>query len=248
VTLPPEPPAPGAGFIAYALAVISRRASLLVTAVVLAISQAPAALASPADVAATRSYVQANYALVQYAAARLGAAEARLQGVLRRVGADCPNAAAGSPQNEESTMVSNEIIGAMVLATYHGALPQIGAFVRVASRLVWSNRALTRAVHAYAGKLRTLARLGPPDVCGDIKAWAANGYSRLPLSTLSFNALFVPAWVALGELPPQLGPYERPDERAIMQRSHQLESKLADFEAEAVQTYAKIMNAAAVNP
>jgi hypothetical protein len=224
-----------------------RGVAVVTTALVLT-TGAPAAIASSADISATRGYVQANYALVQYAAARLGTARGLLDGVFNRARSECPNAAAGSPQNPESTMVSYEIIGAMVLAAYHAAMPQINAFVRVAARSQWSNRALTRGIHAYAGKLRTLSRLAPPQLCADIHAWAASGYKALPASTVQFDQRFVPAWVSLGELPAQLGAFERSDERGTLQRTSQLEEKLSNFEAEAVETYTRLMNTLGVFP
>jgi hypothetical protein len=214
---------------------------------VLTAGAAPA-LAASSDDSSTRSYIQANYSLVQYAAVRLGTAEALLQGVLNKVRADCPAAAGGSPQNPESTMLSYEIIGAMVIATYHAALPEITAFIRVAARSQWSNRALTRTVRSYAANLRTLSRLAPPDLCRDIRAWTASGYKTLSPRTVEFDRLFIPAWVAIGLLPPQLRPFERSDERGLLQRSGQLEEKLGNFEAEAVETYAKLMNALGVLP
>jgi hypothetical protein len=220
---------------------------LLTAVVVLAMGGAPA-LAAPADVATTRTYVQANYALVRYAAMRLGTARSLLDGVLNKARADCPSAAAGSPQNPESTMVSYEIIGAMVLAAYHAAQPQINAYIRVATRSRWSSRALTSSVHAYAGKLTTLSTLAAPNLCADIRAWSTSGYKALPASTVRFDQLFVPAWVSLGEVPAQLASYERPDERGTLQRSGQAEEKLTNFEAEAVETYNTLMNTLAVNP
>jgi hypothetical protein len=221
---------------------------LAVTAVlVLAMGGAPAR-GAPADVATTRTYIRANYALVHYAAMRLGTARSLLDGVLAKARTDCPSAAAGSPQNPESTMVSDEIIGAMVLAAYHDAQPQIAAYIRVAARSHWSSRTLTSSIHAYAGKLATLSTLAAPNLCADIRAWSASGYKSLPASTLRFDQRFVPAWVALGELPAQLASYERPDERGTLQRSSQFEEKLTNFEAEAVETYGALMNALAVNP
>jgi hypothetical protein len=227
--------------------VIGRRVLLLPTVVVLATGGAPA-LAAPADVATTRTYIQANYALVHYAAMRLGTARAVLGGVLNGARTDCPSAAAGSPQNPESTMVSNEIIGAMVLAAYHAAQPEIAAYIRVAAHSRWSSRALTSSIHAYAGKLTTLSTLAAPNLCSDIRAWAASGYKALPASTVRFDQRFVPAWVALGELPARLASYERPDERGTLQRSGQLEEKLTNFEAQAVETYGALMNTLGVSP
>jgi hypothetical protein len=227
--------------------VISRRVLLVPAVVVLAMGGTPA-LAAPADVATTRTYIQANYALVHYAAMRLGTARSLLDGVLNRARTDCPNAAAGSPQDPQSTMVSYEIIGAMVLAAYHAAQPEINAYIRVAARSHWSSRTLTSSIHAYAGKLTTLSSLAAPNLCADIRAWATSGYKSLPASTVRFDQRFVPAWVALGEVPAQLASYERPDERGTLQRSSQFEEKLTNFEAEAVETYGTLMNALAVNP
>jgi hypothetical protein len=224
-----------------------RGVAVLTSALLMASGQS-AAIASQADISTTSGYVRANYALVSYAAARLGTARRQLDGVYNKVQSQCPQAAAGSPQNPESTMVSYEIIGAMVLAAYHPAMSQITAFVRVAARSRWSNRALSGAVHSYAAKLRTLTQLAAPDLCADIRSWAASGYRRLPSSTVQFNQRFVPAWVALGELPAQLGPYERSDVRGTVHRSSQLEEKLSNFEAEAVETYNRLMNALRVFP
>jgi hypothetical protein len=145
-------------------------------------------------------------------------------------------------------MVSYELIGAMVLAAYHAAQPQLNAYLRVASRSHWSSRTLTSSVHAYAAKLTTLSTLAAPNLCADIRAWSTSGYKVLPASTVRFDQRFVPAWVALGELPGQLASYERPDERGTLQRSRQAEETLSNFEAEAVETYTTLMNTLAVNP
>ncbi|TMK23960.1 MAG: hypothetical protein E6G62_09695 [Actinobacteria bacterium] len=223
------------------------RAALLTTGLFLIAGQAPA-LAAPSDIAATRTYIRANYALVQSAGSHLASARAAYRGVLRRVKATCPGAGANSPQNPQSTQLSNGVIGAMVTAAIHTNLPALGAYVHAAERTRWSNRALTRAVHAYAGKVKTMAALASPDLCGDVKAWVATGFQTLSPRTVSFDQRFVPAWVALGELPPGLAAYERPDERALLQRSGQLEMKLSNFEAGAVESYGELMNTLGVLP
>jgi hypothetical protein len=227
--------------------VIGRHVLLLTAIVVLASGGTPA-LAASGDVATTRTYIQANYALVHYAATRLGTARSLLDGVLNRARAECPRAAAGSPQNPQSTMVSYEIIGAMVLAAYHAAQPEITAYTRVAARSHWSSRTLNNSIHAYAGKLTTLSTLAAPNLCADIAAWAAGGYKSLPASTVRFDQRFVPAWVPLGEMPAQLASSERPDERSTLQRTSVSEETLTNFEAEAVETYGMLMNTLAVNP
>ena len=224
------------------------RRSVLLLAIAFAVSAQAPALAGASDSSTTHAYIQANYALVQYAANRLGTARTLLEGVLNKVKADCPSAAVGSPQDAESTQVSNEIIGAMVVAAIHPALPEINVYLRVAGHSQWSSRALTRAVHAYAAQLRTMSTLAPPNLCGDIKAWAAGGFHSLPASTIQFDQRFEPSWVALGELPDQLKPFERPEQRSLLNRSNGFEAKITEFEAQAVETWGEIMNTLAVNP
>jgi len=228
------------------------RSRLLVVPSLVAVTSiaatAACALASPADVASTRTYIQANYALVQAGAKRIPVFETALRGVVHRIRLECPGAAATSPQDAESTQLSDEVIGAMVLAAAHADLPAIHAFIRVAGRLRWSDRALTSAVHGYVSQLEAGSALAAPNVCGDIKAWAASGFHTLPASTVQFDRVFMPNWVALGELPARLAAYESPAVRALLNRSNQLEVRLTDFEAAAVETWGEIMNELVLNP
>jgi hypothetical protein len=226
---------------------VAARTLLLAGALALTLGQTPA-LASQADVTATRSYVRANYALLQSASSVLGRARSAYRAVLTRAEAQCPGAAANSPQSPQSTQLSYEVIGAMVTAAVQTNVPAATAFARTAGRLRWSNRRLTSTVHAYAANVNTMATLPHPDLCADIKAWVASGYRTLSPRTVAFDQRFEPAWVAIGDLPSGLGAYERPDERGLLNRSNQLESRLSDFESEAVETYGQLMNALGVLP
>jgi hypothetical protein len=226
---------------------IVRRSLLLMAVLLLGVVQTPA-LASPADASTTHAYIQANYALVQYGAARLGTAQRLIDGVLHKTKSLCPKAAFNSPQNPESTQLSNEVIGAMVLAAIHAAAPEINTYLRVAERSHWGNRALTRKIHAYASKLKTISRLAPPNLCGDVKAWAASGFHTLPASTVRFGQRFMPNWVALGEVPALLKRYASPDERVLLKRTNTLELRITDFEARAVETWGKIMETLVLYP
>ena len=108
--------------------------------------------------------------------------------------------------------------------------------------------ASTNAVHSYVSKLKTIVSLPEPHLCADVRSWAATGFTKLPASTVSFVASFMPSWVALGELPGGLTRFEGPAERGLIRRSNQRESQLTEFEAQAVETYALVMNALGVNP
>lgn len=206
------------------------------------------ALASSADVAATQSYLQANYALVRVARSHLATSEAAPLKILAQVRRECPLAGAGSPQDPESTQMSDEVIGAMVIAAGNPDRPAIKTFIRSVAGLRWSNRGLTHAIGAYVSKLKTLLSLSEPNLCGDVRAWTANGYHALPASTIAFVGKFMPAWVALGDVPAQLGPFESSVAKSLVHRAGGLEQLLTEGEARAVEHWGDIMNALVLNP
>jgi hypothetical protein len=223
--------------------------ALALLASIAAAASAPAnAPAGQGDAAATRAYIEANYRLVQAAASRIHPIEAALHGVLAQVRRECPMAAAHSPQDAQSTQLSNEVIGAMVTAVVRLDLPAGRDFVSVAGRLTWSSPSVTRTVHAYVGKVRTLVALAPPRLCSDVQSWASSGFRALPASTITFAPRFMSAWVAAGELPAALASYETADERALLRRSNRLETELTDLEAREVETWGHIMDALALWP
>jgi hypothetical protein len=208
----------------------------------------PAALAAAGNAAATQSYLQANYALVRVARSHLAISEAGPLHVLAKVQQECPRAGLGSPQNPESTQMSDEIIGAMVISAEQPDLQAIRTFIHAVAGLSWSNHALTSAVRAYAGDLETVLSLSAPNLCGEVRAWAADDFHALPASTVAFVAKFMPAWVALGLLPAQLERYESSAGKALAHRCEPLESLLTEGEARAVAHYGEIMNTLDVSP
>jgi hypothetical protein len=208
---------------------------------------APASAAA-SDASSTHAYVRANYRLVQTAARKIPSGEAAIASLLRRIRQECPGAASAGPQNSQSTQLSNEVIGAMVTTAMDSDLPSIRQFIHAAGGLRWSSGSLTRAVRSYVGKLKTLISLHPPDVCADIRSWAASGYQQLPAATTAFDARFMPSWVALGELPAGLSRHESAADRSLARTSGQRESRLGDFEAREVENWGRIMNALELYP
>lgn len=204
-------------------------------------SGATPALAS-SNASSTQTYVQANYALVHVARSHLTASEGGPLEVLAKVKGECPAAGAGSPQDAESTQMSDEVIGTIVIAGAQPDLQAIRTFIRTASSLTWSNSSLTSAVHAYANKLKTVLSLTPPNLCAEVKAWAASGYHTLTATTTTFVAKFMPAWVALGFLPPQLARYESGAAKALAGRAGPFEQELSEGEARAVEHWGDIMD------
>jgi len=206
------------------------------------------ALAASGNAASTQAYVQADYALVRVARANLATSEAAPLHVLAQVRRECPLAGAGSPQNPESTQMSDEVIGAMVVAAGRPNVAAIKTFTRRVAGLSWSSHGLTSAIRSYASKLKTLVGLSAPNLCGDVKAWAAGGYRALPASTVAFVGKFMPAWVALGYVPAQLTPFESSATRVLVGRANTLEEQLTEGEARAVEHWGEIMNELVLNP
>ncbi len=205
-------------------------------------------LASPADVASTNAYVRANYTLLLAAKSHLRAAENAPGQVLAQVQRECPHAAAESPQNDQSTQMSNEVIGTIVLSAYHLDVPAGNRFVHAVAALRWANKRAGAAASGYASKLNTLAKLAVPHLCADVRAWVASGYKTLPASTVAFDAKFVPAWVAIGLIPQQLSPYESSAQKGLIARSHTIESQLSEAEARAVEKWSSIMDELNLQP
>lgn len=204
--------------------------------------------ASASDAGATQSYLEANLALVRVADAHLRNSEAAPVRILEGVRRECPGAGAGSPENADSTQMSDAVIGAMVLDAARPDMPQIRAFVRTASSLRWSGASVTADVHAYVAKLRTLLALSAPNLCAEVRSWGADGFTALPAATVSFVGRFMPAWVALGYVPHALAAYETASSRALAGAAARVENLLTEAEARAVVHWGNIMETLELNP
>ncbi len=180
--------------------------------------------------------------------ANLGSSIAGYKSVLTKVRRECPKAAASSPQDPESTQLSNEVIGTMVLTAGKPDRPAIQAYLHAVSGLHWSSSAVTRAVSSYANQLRKLYGLAVPNLCADVKAWAASGYKALPASTIAFDKIFYPNWVALGLLPPGIARFENGQTRTLAHGAARFEYQITNVEAEAVETWGAIMDEMELNP
>ncbi len=194
------------------------------------------------DASATAAYLRANYALVAAGHTHVGASIAGYKGVLARVRRECPHAGEGSPQDPESTKLSNEVIGAMVLSAGQPDRPAVKTYIGAVRGLRWSSGSITGAVKGYAANLSKLYGLSVPDLCADVKAWRATGYKSLPSSTISFVETFYPNWVALGLLPSGLARFESSQGRSLAHSAARFEYQLTNVEAEAVETWGDVMD------
>ncbi|HUA10729.1 MAG TPA: hypothetical protein VMA83_01845 [Solirubrobacteraceae bacterium] len=225
---------------------MGRFAALFAVACALALPSA--ANAASADTAATSAYLRADDALARVGAAKIHEGEQTLTRLLSRLKRECPDAAAGSPEDEESTLLSDELIGTMVLSVNRNIAGPLHTFIRATEHLHWRNAAANRAVHAYVGDLKAMIALPIPSLCKDVAAWAANvRASRAPPLLTSFTRSFAPkfmdVWVATSDQPGALVRIERGANRSLAARVARLEEKIEAFEARAVENYTLLMNA-----
>jgi hypothetical protein len=201
------------------------------------------------DIATTKTYIQADYTLAHTARINMQTGEAALENLQQTLSAECPMAAAASPENEAAAALSNEVIGAMSVVFIRSDVQVVDSFTETVAHLHWSNQQLTRKIRTYAAKFKTLAALEEPDVCGDVRAWAASGYRVLPASTTAFDQRVSANNVGIGEVPAHLlAPYEDSRERGVLALTRQFESELVDAEARAVAQWSKILNALELQP
>ena len=208
----------------------------------------PAAAFGASNVASTEAYVRANYALTLSGNGKIPTAEARLRGLRERLRRECPRVVAGSPQDKDSEWLTWETIGAMTIVGYQPGAASVAKFTRAVSKLSWGNASITRAVHSYARQLASEVRTPLPDVCGDLRAWKASGYTTLPATTVHFRKTFYENWVGIGYMPrAMLAPYLRPAQSGLLRRSRQFEEAVAEAEARAVETFGEIIDSLGLN-
>ena len=180
---------------------MTKRPVFLVALAATLILAATPALAASGDAAATRSYIQADYALVHTARANLTTSEAALHKLRSQIAAECPQAAAGSPQDTDSEQLSNELVGAMTLAAIVPDVHAVAAFAHTVQGLHWSNATLTHQSQVLRGPPADALGSARPHVCADVRAWAASSYQTLSASTVSFDSRYYKVEVAVGEVP-----------------------------------------------
>jgi hypothetical protein len=216
----------------------------ILAAVLIAMALAPCALASSSrEVAATSSYLHANYALVHAAYSRIKQIESRLRGLLAQIRRECPHAAAGSPETEQSVQLGNEVIGTLALTAIHLDIPAGEAFVGVVRGLSWGSASLTRAVRGYAAKVSRMISLPIPNLCGDVQIWARSGFTALPSFTEPFDTAFLGSWVSPGFLPAGLRRYEPASVHRVVRSTEREEGAIVELEAREVVTWGKIIDA-----
>ncbi|HEV2973831.1 MAG TPA: hypothetical protein VGX69_02410 [Solirubrobacteraceae bacterium] len=153
---------------------------------------APAvAVAGTGDVAATRAYLRASYAYERSVNREAARGEAAVNARANQIAGECPSTLTYAPRDEAFGEVGEEI-GATLTTLYWVGAPTLRApTLRLVSEITdlrWSDRRLTRLVHAEAAEERASTTIALPDVCADIAGWKGTAYATLPPEAMRFLA------------------------------------------------------------
>jgi hypothetical protein len=201
-----------------------------ILAAVLALGLWPASAgAAPQDIASTHAYLVAGYAALHATVTKWSSVEADIHKLDLKFQAECSHVGAGSPQSDEEQKLSYEVAGALWATGYHTDAKVVDAFVKVVSRLKWSNPAITRAAHSYAKGLREMTALSIPDLCGDVRSWAAGGFKAVSATTEQY-VKHVEA-IEVKEVPRRLlAQYVQPSDKGLRARDEHLATKFEELE------------------
>jgi hypothetical protein len=210
----------------------------MIVAVAIAFSGTPAqAIAASRDAASTDAYLAAAYTDLRAAVASMPTTiDANVDALDRSYASECPRVAAGSVQDEAADPMTYEVAGALWSTAYHTDAKIVQSFDAAVRPLRWSSARITRDVDRYAASLHELSVLPLPDLCADMRAWAASSFSAIPSSTTQFDRHVEaiegrPLPLAL------LVPYEGPAQRELAARVANLENRFEELEGELSQKW-----------
>jgi hypothetical protein len=185
--------------------------------------------AASRDLASTHAYLAASYKLLHAAVSTWSSVEASIHRLDLRLHAQCPDAGAGSPQNEEEQKLSYEAAGALWATGYHTDAGIVRTYVHTLNRLTWSNPKITRDARRLVKGLLEMTALRVPDICADARAWRADRFGAMPADVDLYDR-HVEA-IDIHEIPQRLlAPYVQPADRALRERVEHLARRFAEIE------------------
>lgn len=207
-----------------------KRAATLTAVLAVTVAIAPAtAGATSRDVASTHTYLTASYKVLHTAVSTWSSVEASIHSLDLHFHAECPDAGAGSPENEEEEKLSYEVTGALWATGYHTDAAIVRAYVNTLERLTWSNPQITRDARKLAGGLQEMVGLQVPNICADISAWHANDFGPMPADVEPYDR-HVEA-IEIHEIPwALLKPYVPPADGALLKRVKQVATRFDELE------------------
>ena len=207
-----------------------RLAGVVTPVLVFALLVAPAAaLAGSQDVTSTHAAIAADHALDHARLQMIAATQAKVESYRARLAAECPNAGAGSPENEAEEPMSAEVADALWSIAYGAAAGPIGRFAKVIDPLRWTSGRFSQAIHTLASSLSGLSKVRLPDLCADVRAWTASGFETVPPDVLELDRQVEP--LQLPEIPWNVvARDERGGDAGLVRHIEHAETKLAEAE------------------
>jgi hypothetical protein len=207
----------------------------------LAASPAPSVATTPADKRATGAYLRATYEFDRALLANDPSAEAAVAEYVKRLGGECPGVLANAPvvgigghklsaaevkQLEQQGALAAEVLVALIGRWFSPDLGPLQTLAHTIGPLHWHAPRIARLVRAELSELERLVSTPPPDVCADMRAWAASGYQTLPPGTFASQKLFADE-PAGGSLEASIRSLEDPAQKALARRRKRVSHRLA---------------------
>jgi hypothetical protein len=185
--------------------------------------------ATSRDVSSTHTYLTASYTVLHTAVSTWSKVEASIHSLNLRFHAECPDAGAGSPEDEEEEKLSYEVAGALWATGYHTDAAIVQTYVRTVNRLTWSNPQITRDARRLTRGLQEMVGLRVPDLCADIRAWHVNGFGPMPTDVEPYDQHVED--IDIHEIPWGLiAPYVPPAEQPLLRRVKHVATRFEEIE------------------
>jgi hypothetical protein len=207
---------------------VMRGTVVLLAALAFANASAPAS-ASTQDVSATHAAIVADYAQARARVTSINVVQSKVENYRHRLATECPGVGAKAPESEATLPMSHEVAVALWSIDYGYSAGPIEKFAKAIGPLRWTNSRVTRAAHTLASNLSALARIRLPDICADVRAWSATGFTVVPQRIVELvehvESLNLP------EIPWKLiTPYVRGRDAGLVAYIRRAETKLAEAE------------------
>ncbi|HEY2630996.1 MAG TPA: hypothetical protein VGI26_01310 [Solirubrobacteraceae bacterium] len=150
-------------------------------------TQADASGASPQDISSTHATLVAAYKALHGVVKTWPTVEASLRKLNHKFAMECPNVGMGSPQNKSGQRLAYEVAGALWAAAYHTDAGIVNTFINTVSPLRWSDHRIVRRGLKFIFGLHEMEALQVPDLCGDVRLWAASNYNTASADTEQFD-------------------------------------------------------------
>lgn len=168
-------------------------AAVVAVGAIVALTAAGSSHRDTADQSAADAFLRARLALLRSLTADLPAGNTSMTSFVAKVRAECPGALRGAPVNAgpdgssggftDQGMIALQGLEGLAIAQRSVDAAAVERFASTLRRLRWHDQRLTALVHTFSEIEMEQVKMHTPDLCAEIKAWAATGYRTLPQET-----------------------------------------------------------------